>query len=55
MERIIQEDKRKLTIVTVTINGVDFVYRMEEYSWGGVYYYKDGINISERTFDKETE
>jgi hypothetical protein len=54
-EKIIQEDKKKVTIVTVNINGVDYVYKMEEYNWGGVYYYKDGQYITERTFAKETE
>jgi hypothetical protein len=54
-EKIIQEDKRKITIVTVNINGVDYVYKREEYNWGGTYFYKDGKYITERTFAKETE
>lgn len=54
-ERTIQEDKRKITIVTVNINGTDFVYKREEYNWGGTYFYKDGKYITERTFAKETE
>jgi hypothetical protein len=54
-ERTIQEDKRKITIITVNINGVDYIYKKEEYSWGGVYFYKDGKNITERTYAKETE
>lgn len=54
-EKVVQEDRRKLTIVTVNIDGVDYVYRKEEYNWGGVYYYRDGRNITERTYEKETE
>jgi len=54
-EKIIQEDKRKITIVTVNIDGVDYVYKKEEWNWGGLYFYKDGKNITERTFAKETE
>jgi hypothetical protein len=54
-EKVIQEDKRKITIITVNIDGVDYVYKKEEYNWGGLYFYKDGKNITERTFAKETE
>lgn len=54
-EKILQEDRRKLTIITVNIDGVDYIYRREEYNWGGLYYYKDGKNITESTFYKETE
>jgi hypothetical protein len=54
-EKIIQEDKRKITVVTVNIDGVDYVYKKEEWNWGGLYFYKDGKNITERTFAKETE
>jgi hypothetical protein len=54
-ERVIQKDRLKITIVTVTVNGVKFEYKREEYAWGGVYCYRDGNNISERTFEKETE
>ncbi|MCW3102451.1 MAG: hypothetical protein JWO09_891 [Bacteroidetes bacterium] len=54
-EKIIQEDRRKITIVTVNIDGTDYVYKKEEYTWGGLYFYKNGKNITERTFEKETE
>jgi hypothetical protein len=54
-EKIIQEDRRKLTIIIVNIDGVDYTYRREQYNWGGLYYYRDGRNISESTFYKETE
>lgn len=55
VERTVQEDRRKLTTVVMTIDGVDYTYRKEEYNWGGVYFYKDGRNITEGTFLKETE
>ncbi len=53
--KIIQKDRLKITIVTVNIDGTDFIYRKEEYAWGGVYYYRDDINISIGTFELETE
>ncbi len=55
VEKIIQKDRLKITIITVKINDVDFEYMKEEYAWGGVYYYKNGKNITERTFEKDTE
>jgi hypothetical protein len=54
-EKIIQEDRRRITLVTVTVNEVSFLYKKEEYNWGGVYYYRDGKNITASSFDKETE
>jgi hypothetical protein len=54
-EKIIQKDRLKITLVTVKIDGVAYEYKKEEYAWGGVYYYRDGKNITEPTFEKETE
>ncbi len=54
-EKIIQEDRRKITLVTINIDGVDYLYKKEQFDWGGLFYYKDGKPITERTFDKETE
>jgi len=54
-EKIIQKDRLKITLVTVKINDQVFEYKKEEYAWGGVYYYRDGKNITEPTFEKETE
>lgn len=51
----IQEDRKKITIVTVTIDGTEFIYKKEEYKWGAVYFYKGPVFITERTFEKETE
>ena len=55
VEKSYQEDRKKVTVVTVTIDGVDYIYKKEEYAWGGVYFYKDGRYITSNTFDKETE
>ncbi|MCW3083723.1 MAG: hypothetical protein JWP12_1089 [Bacteroidetes bacterium] len=55
VENVVQEDRRKITNITVTIDGVDYVYKKEEYNWGGVYFYKNGKNITESTYNKETE
>ncbi len=54
-ERVIQEDYRKITIITINIDGKDYVYTKEEYNWGGTYFYKDGKSIIESTFKMETE
>lgn len=54
-ERIIQKDRLKITLVTVKIDGVAFMYKKEEYSWGGTYFYKNEKNITESAFSKETE
>ena len=31
------------------------VYKKEEFSWGGVYFYKSDKRITELTFEKETD
>lgn len=54
-EKIIQKDRLKITIITVTVNDVPYEYKKEEYSWGGTYYYRDGKNITEPTYEKETD
>ncbi|HEX8517149.1 MAG TPA: hypothetical protein VF868_13210 [Bacteroidia bacterium] len=54
-EKTTQEDRRKITVIIVNIDGVDYVYRREHYSWGGLYFYKNGKNITESTFERETE
>ncbi len=53
--KIIQEDRRKITIVIVNVDGVDHIYKKEEYSWGGCYYYKSDKRITDLTFDRETD
>jgi hypothetical protein len=53
--RVIQQDTKKTTIITINTDGKDVVYKKEEYSWGGVFYYKDDVNITEKIFEQETE
>ncbi len=55
IERIFQDDRKKTTVITVTINNVDFVYKKEEYNWGAVYFYKNNVYITETTYRTETE
>ncbi len=53
-EKVIQEDNKKITIITIN-NGVkDYIYRKEEYGWG-TYFYKDNKGITENTFTNETK
>lgn len=54
-ERIVQKDRLKITFVTVRTSGTEYTYRKEEYSWGGIYFYKNDKNITESAFLKETE
>lgn len=54
-EKSIQRDRVKITIIVVTIDNTSYEYKKEEYAWGGTYYYKNGRNITENTFEKETE
>lgn len=53
--KVLQEDRRKITIVTINVDDVNTFYKKEEYAWGGVYYYKSNNRITELTFNKETE
>lgn len=54
-EHIVQKDRVKITTVTVKIDGVEYHYRKEEYSWGGIYFYKDEKNITDSAYAIETE
>lgn len=54
-ERVIQRDRLKITIIMVVINQEEYEYKKEEFAWGGTYYYRDGKNITESTFNKDTE
>ena len=53
--KVIQKDRLKITIIMVLINDVNFEYKMEEYTWGGVFYYRNGKIISESSFFNETK
>jgi len=54
-EQVIQDSRKKITIVTVSIDDNTYVYRREEWVWGGIYFYKNNVLITERTFALETE
>lgn len=54
-EHIVQKDRLKITTISVNVDGIDYIYKKEEYSWGGIYFYKNERNISESTFRNETE
>ncbi len=51
--KVISEDYKKFTIITLTIDGKDIIYKKEEFGWG-TFFYKDGKRITEDTFTKET-
>lgn len=54
-ERVIQKDRLKITFIIVKVNDVSYEYKKEEYSWGGTYFYRDGQNITEGMFNRDTE
>lgn len=51
--KVISEDYKKFTIITITIDGKDIIYKKEEYDWG-TFFYKDGKRITGDTFTNET-
>ncbi|MES2284443.1 MAG: hypothetical protein V4547_02060 [Bacteroidota bacterium] len=51
--KVISEDYKKFTIITITIDGKDIIYKKEEYGWG-TFFYKDGKRITGDTFTNET-
>ena len=55
VEKIFQDDRKKTTIVIITLDGVDYIYKKEEFNWGGTYFYKNNVNITEGTYRSETE
>ncbi|MES2139498.1 MAG: hypothetical protein V4511_07295 [Bacteroidota bacterium] len=52
--KVISEDYKTITIITLTINGKDIIYKKEELGWG-TFCYKDGKRITGDTFEKETQ
>lgn len=54
-KKVIQQDAKKITLITISIDEKDYIYKKEEYSWGGVFYYKNDITITGDTFLTETE
>lgn len=54
-KKVIQQDAKKITLITISIDEKDYIYKKEEYSWGGVFYYKNDVSITGDTFLAETE
>ena len=52
--KVIQEDRRKITIVTLIIDNEMYVYKKEEFSWGAIFYYKNNKRIAENTYEADT-
>ncbi len=52
--KVIQEDTKKITVITVSTEEKSYIYRKEEYSFGA-FFYKDGKSITSDTFDNETK
>lgn len=53
-EEIIQEDKRIIRQITIRRERHTFVYRQVKYDWGGVYYFKNDMDITKNDFEMET-
>ena len=51
--KVISEDFKIVTIVTITIDGKEIIYKKEEYSFA-TFFYKDGKRIIEDTYINET-
>lgn len=53
-EEIIQEDKRVIRQITIKRERHTFVYRQVKHEWGGVFYFKNDIDITKNDFEMET-
>jgi hypothetical protein len=53
-EEIIQEEKRVIKQITIKRERHTFVYRKVKYDWGGVYYFKNDMDITKLDFDSES-
>ena len=53
-EEIIQEEKRVIKQITIKRERHTFVYRKVKYDWGGVYYFKNDMDITKLDFDNES-
>jgi hypothetical protein len=52
--KVVQEDNKKITTITIYIDDKSYVYRKEEYNFD-VFYYKDGKSITSDTYENETK
>jgi len=53
-EEIIQEDKRIIRQITIKRERHTFVYRQVKHDWGGVFFFKNDIDITKNDFEMET-
>lgn len=53
-EEIIQEDGRVIRQITIKRERHTFVYRQVKHDWGGIYYFKNDIDITKNDFELET-
>lgn len=53
-EEVFQEGNRTITKRIVVKDGLGDEYRKVKHGWGGVFYFKNGVSISERVWIEET-
>jgi uncharacterized membrane protein YfhO len=53
-EDIISENNRTIKKVIVSVGGNVTIYKMMIYSWGGTFYFRDGVAITKSEFDQGT-
>ena len=54
-KQVVQQDTKKITTITISIDDKDYIYKKEEFDWGGTFHYKNGVSITENTYRAETE
>ena len=54
-KKVTQMDTKKITNITIVIDDKEYIYKKEEYDWGGVFFYKNGMGITSDTYRMETE
>lgn len=54
-KKVIQQDTKRITTITIIIDDKEYLYKKEEYDWGGTFFYKNGMAITADTFKSETE
>ena len=54
-KKVIQQDTKRITTITIVIDEKEYIYKKEEYDWGGTFFYKNGVAITADTYRSETE
>lgn len=54
-KKVTQYDTKKITTIIINIDNTDYTYRKEEYDWGGLFFYKNDVQITADAFKIETE